>query len=467
MTDRSRKIAMDRRRFLTAIGATALTAPLLNSLPSLAQSADEKRYLVLLFTSNGIIRHKWGADVTGPGPGEFTLRPFLEKLTPFKDKLIVLDGLAAKAAQGSHEAGMASLWTGTISSGQLATGKSIDQLVAEQCGAGTAFKSIELMARAPEDYQGRSVQTRMCYSGDQQPLDPRDEPHAAFDSLFAGVSAMPAMPGDPLAPPPPDRNRIIRQNLLSHLDGELGELAPRLCNEDRHQLDALREGWNSLATRLNAPISVGGSAACSPSTPVDDPMLTGLPLAARQQMDILAMALACDLTRVASLQYSHALSPAVFSFLGQQETHHDLSHQQPQPYQVMDLTAPTAAEQAQYAPVWDKLTAINVWYSEQVAYLAQRLAEIPYGDRTLLDQTAICWGNELDNGSSHDHVNHPFVIVGGAGGKLKTGQVLKFAKDARAHNDLLVTLAAAMGCGGITEVGEPMYNTGPIAELLV
>jgi hypothetical protein len=259
---------------------------------------------------------------------------------------------------------------------------------------------------------------------------------------------------------------VIRQNLLTHLDGELGALVPRLCNEDRHQLDALREGWNTLATRLSAGPMTGGAAACAPSAPVDDPMLQGLPLVARQQMDILAMALACDLTRVASLQYSHALSPAVFSFLGQQETHHDLSHQQPQPYQVMDLNAPTAAEQTQYAPIWDKLTAINVWYSEQVAYLAQRLSEIPYGDRTLLDQTALCWGNELDNGSSHDHVNHPFVIIGGAGGKLKTGQVLKFPKDARAHNDLLVTLATAMGCPSVTTVGEPMYNTGPITEML-
>lgn len=466
MTNRLRRIAMDRRKFLTAIGATALTAPMLNSLPSLAQSAEEKRYLVLLFTSNGIIRHKWGADVTGPGVGEFTLRPFLDKLTPFKDKMIILDGLEAKAAQGSHEAGMASLWTGSISSGQLANSKSIDQIVAEQCGAGTAFKSIELMARAPEDYQGRSVQTRMCYSDAQQPLDPRDDPHAAFDSLFAGVSAMPATPAMPGAPPPLDRNRVIRQNLLAHLDGELGALAPRLCNEDRHQLDALREGWNSLATRLNAPVTVGGGAACAPMTPVDDPMLQGLPLAARQQMDILAMALACDLTRVASLQYSHALSPAIFPWLGQAETHHDLSHQQPQPYQVVDLNAPTAAEQAQHAPVWDKLTAINVWYAEQVAYLAQRLSEIPYGDRTLLDQTAICWGNELDNGSSHDHVNHPFVIIGGAGGKLKTGQVLSFPKNARAHNDLLVTLASAMGCSGISSVGEAMYNAGPITEML-
>lgn len=463
--NRQRKAVLERRKFLTAIGATALTAPLLRSLPSLAQSADERRYLLTLFTSNGVIRHKWGADVTGPGPGEFTLRPFLDKLSPYKDKVIVLDGLEARAAQGSHEAGMASLWTGVISSGQMAAGKSIDQIVAEECNAGTPFKSIELMARSPEDYQGRSVQTRMCYSGAEQPLDPRDEPMAAFDSLFAGVGAAPA---DPTAPPMADRRTVMRQKLLAHLDSELSDLTPRLCSEDRHQLEVLREGWNSLATRLAGGGALGGGAACSPMPPVsDDPSLQGFALQVRLQTEILVMALACDLTRVASLQFSHALSPAVFGFLGQQETHHDLSHQQPQPYQVVDLTAPTAAEQQQYAPIWDKLTAINVWYAEQVAYLVGRLAEIPYGSGSLLDQTAICWGNELDNGSSHDHKNHPFVVIGGCGGRLRTGQVIKFPEFSRAHNDLLVTLASAMGCSSVTSVGEPSYNTGPIAEMLV
>lgn len=469
MHDRLKKAAIDRRKFLRAIGATALTAPLLGSLPSLAQSAEDRRYLVLLFSGNGVIRHKWGADVTGPGPGEFTLRPFLEKLTPFKDKLIVLDGLEAKAAQGSHEAGMASLWTGMVSSGDLGKGKSVDQIVAEQCGGSTPYRSIELMARAPEDYQGRSVQTRMCYSDAGQPLDPRDEPYAAFDSLFSTLTPMPVMgaagASGMSAAPTPDRRIVLRKHLLAHLDTELGALVPRVCNEDRHQLDALRSGWDSLAQRLATGGTVSG-AACDPKVPVvDDPALQGFALQCRLQMEILTMALACDLTRVASLQMSHALSPAIFPWLGQQETHHDLSHQQPQPYQVADLNAPTAAEQAQYAPIWDKLTAINVWFSEQVAYLAGRLAEIPYGSGTLLDQSALCWGNELDNGSSHDHTNHPFVVLGGAGGRLRTGQVLQFPRGMRAHNDLLATLATAMGCGA-TSVGDPMYNTGPIAEML-
>ena len=191
-------------------------------------------------------------------------------------------------------------------------------------------------------------------------------------------------------------------------------------------------------------------------------------------MDILSMAIACDLTRVISLQWSQSRSPAVFRWLGQQETHHDLSHQQPQPWSLGDIEAPTAAEEQQYAPIWDKLTSINVWYATELAYLAQKLEAIPFAGKTLLDHTALCWGNELDNGSSHDHSNHPFVVIGSCGARLRTGQVVRFPKqpknqpeppNVRSHNDLLVTLAKAMGAN-VDSFGDQEFNRGPIAEIL-
>src|SRR3954471_22512676 len=111
MTHRERA---SRRRFLQSVGATALTMPFLRGLPAMAQNAD-RRYLILLFTPNGIIRHTWGADygLTNPGPSNFTLRSALMPLAKYQSRMIVLDGLQNKAAAGgSHEAGMASLWTG-------------------------------------------------------------------------------------------------------------------------------------------------------------------------------------------------------------------------------------------------------------------------------------------------------------------------------------------------------------------
>jgi len=465
----SRRALQSRRRFLLSVGATAMTLPFLRSMPSYAAD-DERRYLVLAFTSNGVVRHRWGADVTGPGPGEFTLRPFLKPLDDFRTKMIVLDGLRAKAAQGSHEAGMAALWTGVKTQGQHATGESIDQLVGRELSpAGLPFKTIELMVKADEDYGGKGPAQRMIYSGPTAPVDPRDEPTTAFDALFGQIT-------DPGGTPDPvlEKKKRLREKLFTHLDGELAALNPKLCSQDRVQLEALRENWNALNKRFSTTVpTVPG---CTPPDLAAHPELSGFPQRSRLTMDLLAMAIACDLTRVISIQWSHALSPAVFRWLGQQETHHDLSHQQPQPYAVADLEAPTPAEEAQYSPIWDKLTAINVWYAEEIAYLARKLDEFPFATgKSLLDQTALCWGNELDNGSSHDHANHPFVIFGGCGGRLRTGQVVRLPKqpknqpepsNLRAHNDLLVTLARAMG-SPIDSFGDAEFNAGPLGEILV
>ncbi len=79
--------------------------------------------------------------------------------------------------------------------------------------------------------------------------------------------------------------------------------------------------------------------------------------------DLLAMSLACDLTRVASLQYSQALSPCVFNWLGHTEDHHTISHAAPQPYALgpnapvtTDAEHTTAAQAEQFAVPIQKMT---------------------------------------------------------------------------------------------------------------
>ena len=81
-----------------------------------------------------------------------------------------------------------------------------------------------------------------------------------------------------------------------------------------------------------------------------------------------------------------------------EEGHHALSHE------------PDSNEEVQ-----EKLTRINTWYCEQLAYLAGRLADTPEpgGDGSLLDNTLIVWTNELGKGNSHTLNDIPFVLVGG------------------------------------------------------
>ena len=114
-------------------------------------------------------------------------------------------------------------------------------------------------------------------------------------------------------------------------------------------------------------------------------------------------------------------------WLGISEGQHELSHE------------PDSNEKVQ-----DKLIRINKWYCEQLAYLAQRLAETPEpgGSGNLLDNTLIVWTNELGKGNSHTLDNIPFVLVGN-GLDFRMGRSLKYPK--LPHNRLLLALAHGFG----------------------
>ena len=97
-----------------------------------------------------------------------------------------------------------------------------------------------------------------------------------------------------------------------------------------------------------------------------------LPKLSQMQIDLLVHSLVCDWTRVATLQYTNSVGQARMRWLGIEESHHELSHD------------PDSKIESQ-----EKLTKINKWYCEQVAYLVRKLADTPEpgGDGTLLDHT--------------------------------------------------------------------------------
>ncbi|MDP9033712.1 MAG: DUF1552 domain-containing protein [Myxococcota bacterium] len=468
---------LNRRRFLQLVGASAMTYPFLRSLPSFAATSNDPPFLILLFTPNGVVRHLWGA--VGPKPAgtaaavttPLVFRPTLAPLESVKDQVIVFEGLSVTAAKASHESGMAALWTGQTSSGAPATSPSVDQAIASKQSLSRPYGAVSLMVRSSVDFVGREVKTRMLYSPSGGFVDPYDDPVAARNALFPGVPASMAAAG-------PDKKTFIRQKVFGHLNSELTSMQPRLCTEDRHQLQNMQQAWNDLDGQLAKAATAAASCSVPPAAPAgySSPSLD-FPTSAKLQMDILALALACDLTRVASLQFSTSTSQVTHTWLDatQNDTHHNLSHRGPHSLYELgtDPYNPAPWVVAEYAP---QLAGIDLWYAQQVAYLATRLSQLTVGGKGLLSQSVICWGNELDLGAAHNHEDTPFVLIGGGGGKLKTGQLVQFPMklDAdpttsgiknRAHNDLLLTLAQVAEAP-MTTFGDPQYCTGPITEIL-
>jgi hypothetical protein len=414
-----------------------------------AYAAPFPKRFIVFFTGLGHVKSAWSPTGTETN---FTLGPVLEPLTKHKSKLLVLEGIDMESAYHGpgdpHQQGIAQSLSATeLQSGNLfpyacdpsamvgwGGGISLDQRLANQLGQKTKFPSLELGVQV----QYTNVSSRLAYKGAAQPVPPEDSPYQLFTRLFGDVTA------DPKSI---QRLRATRHQVLAAVHDDAQSLAVRLGKDDKQKLENHLDAIDSIASRLDVPAEIGGTCAV-PDVGGELDVYAGenYPLMGKLQMDLLAMSLACDLTRVASLQWTSTQAGKVFSWLGQTETHHSLSHS----------TLTDADRQSQ-------LVAIGNWHSQQLAYLMDRLASFPEGDGTVLDNTLILWCTDIAQGQSHARRDMPYVLAGGAGGALQMGRYLKYNGDH--HNNLLVSILNAMGVPDTT-FGNPAYCTGALPKLI-
>jgi hypothetical protein len=103
------------------------------------------------------------------------------------------------------------------------------------------------------------------------------------------------------------------------------------------------------------------------------------------------------------------------------------------------------------------------WHASELAYLADKLAQIPEGEGSVLDSTLIVWATEVSKGNSHSLNDIPYLLIGNAQGAIRGGQWLNFP--GRSGNDLLVTIARAFDLP-LEQIGEAGFTDGPLDELL-
>ena len=430
--------AISRRKLLRGAGGIALALPLFEAMlpkPASAADADHKR-LVLMFTSNGTDPARWLPSA------DFTFGPILAPLERHKSDLLVVSGLDMLSSGGDrkgHNRGVASLWTGTAppNGNDGATGYaasvSLDQHIASQLAGETRFASLELGVQV----KFTIPRGRMIYNAAGEPIAPEENPFHAFDRLFGDFGADDAE----LA-----RIRARRGTVLDAVQDDIALLQKQLGAADKQRLASHLDAVRAIEERLDKLTTI--PSGCEPPTMgagFDHKKPQHFVAVGELMMDLLVMALACDMTRVASLMWSSALSNHVHEQLGISEGHHELSH---------------ALSNAQAR---DKIAQINTWFAERLAGFIDRMKLIEEPAGTLLDNTVICWGSELGKGQPHNCRDIPFVLAGSCGGALATGRHIAY--DGRSHNDLLITLMQAMGVPGTT-FGDPAHSGGALSELL-
>jgi len=431
-----------RRDFIRDLGIGAAALPFILNLPSLgfANQQRRKQRLVVMFSPNGVVPPAFWPSEEG---AKFTLKESLKPLEPFRERTLILQGVCdrVRGDGDAHMRGIGCLLTGVelfpgnVQGGSdtpagWSKGLSIDQEIKEHlqkdAATKTRFGSLEFGVMVP---QRADTWTRMVYAGPNKPLAPIDNPYQMFAKLYGRV-----------------KDREVLKSVLDDVKDDLRKVGAAVSAEDRRLLDEHAAFVRDMEQALKEKDPAVGHAVPEPERGVKKEN-DNIPRISKMQIDLMVNGFAADFARVATLQYTNSVGGARMRWLGVDEGHHELSH------------LPDNDAKAQ-----DKLTRINKWFCEQLAYLAKRLAETPEpgGGGSLLDNTLVVWTNELGKGNSHTLDDIPFVLVGN-GLDFRMGRSLKYRK--MPHNRLLLSLAHGMG-HRIEKFGNPNFcGEGPLPKL--
>ncbi|HET7540083.1 MAG TPA: DUF1552 domain-containing protein [Polyangiaceae bacterium] len=469
-------LRFSRRNLLRGGLAATAAIPLLNAHRAGGDSSAPKRFVVV-HTPNGTRNALFWP--TG-SEKSFTLNTFTKPLEPYKNKLVFLKGIklndslqngALGGTLGSeHARGTGGMLTarplnagkdfvsfGNTTSG-WGSGQSLDQYLAQKLAPPTKFKSLQVGVHVRDT----EVRARISYTASNQPVPPREDPKDVFSALFGSGSTTPTTPGG-MTDPALARLWAQRKSVFDSSIGETQRIMGLLGAEDRAKLDAHLTAMRDVETRLVGTPSTGSDpgtgtgtgTACTPPTlaaadlTVDDQYLQ----AGKNQMDLAAAALACDQTRILTFQWSYSESEHLFQFLKVNNAaisgnHHAISH---------DFSSSGTN--------YDAYNAIQTWYAQQVAYFLGKLDSYQEGDRTLLDNTVLLWATEIGESTQHDLTMMPYVLAGSAGGAFSSGRYLDFSSARKDNNQLLVSIAHAMGASDLTSFGDASGATGPLSVL--
>lgn len=411
-------ILLNRRRFVRYSAASLLAAPFCRMLtrPARAgvQTGSAKR-LLIFFTPNGTVHDHWR-----PSGGEldFSLAdsPILSPLAPYREELLVLDGIDFEGVS-NHEGGMAAMLT-------AGGPDSIDQHIAAAIGGSSRFQSLELSALTSA--WGGSSQTRMSYQGGSI-VTPDDNPRNVWSRMFGDLG---------------DETLLDRRlSVLDIANAELADLRSRLGAAEQIRLEQHLDGLRAVERSLS-----GGGTCESPDAPGDFSYVDNdaFPDLAAAQIQLAVQALACGVTNVASVQLSHTVSPTVFTWLGMGESHHTLSH-----YADSDTSGV------------GNFVACEKWFAERFAELLDALLvhTDPETGAPLLDDTVVLWVKELGDPRMHVCTDVPWIIAGG-GGFFTTGRYLSLG--GTYHDGVLTSICNAFGLDD-TRFGSG--STGPLEVL--
>jgi hypothetical protein len=424
---------LHRRTFLRGVGAT-LALPLLDAMvPALtAQSrtaARPIRRLAFIYLPNGVARNFTGVNYWTPlGEGaSFEFSPILKPLEPFRERMVVVSGLAQHqadahddGANGDHSRGTSSWLTGVhpkrTEGADIRNGVSADQIAAMEIGKDTALPSLELaidlnfLGGQCENSYACAYMNTLSWSTATTPLPTENNPRIVFERLFGdGGTAEQRLARA-------RENRSILDSVMADLDRLQKSLGPSDRTKVADYVDSVRE----VEQRIERVEKRNASDLPDLNQP------SGIPERFDEHVKLMYelqwLAYRADITRVVTFMLGRELNFRTYPEIGINEGHHGLSHHQDNPTQL-----------AKYAK-------LNTYQTELFSWFLDKMKATPEGDGTLLDHSLFLYGAGLSNPNLHAHYDLPLLLVGSAAGQLRGGRHIVYKQETPMTNLLLSML---------------------------
>ncbi len=446
-----------RRTLLNGFGAS-LALPALESMlnshgTAFAQGAAFPKRYVAWFFGNGVLQNQWTPAQTGPN---WALTPLLQPLVDVargvnvKSYVSVVSGYDVKTPNlRGHHNGVCAMMSGAPFIPLAPNGagysskfsvKSVDQVISDAISGSTPHKSLQLaVSKRYTTGEGPTLQY-LSHRGPDQPMLQMTNPAALFNQLFASFT-----PKDPTDP----RDRM-RANVLDAVKDDANRLKPKLGTADRALVDAHLTAISEVRTQILALPPVVTSACVKPNAPTQNNNdVTGVePYEAVNKVmsDLLALAFACDLTRVATYQFSGSVGGQCFKSLSPnapRDNEHSLTHD--------------AAAQQQ---VHDGI----VFTMQNFAYTLNAMKKTLEGPGNVLDNSCVLCTSDLSEGLDHSIDDYPILVAGKAGGALNAGIHIR-GSGQNTTNVLLSCMKAVIG-PQVTSAGAEQGATTTPAPIL-
>ncbi len=425
------KKCIPRRTFLRGAG-TALALPLLDAMfpvfASAAQTGSGRATRLSFFTvPNGIIMEKWTPAASGSG---FELSPILEPLAAFKDRLLVISGLANNEAHklefeiaGDHPRACSAYLTGThpkmTSGADIRCGVSVDQMAAKEFSKYTQLSSLEIglessLLGACESAYSCVYYNTISWVTPTTPLPMESRPRAIFERLT----------GDSTDPGERAARLQEHHSILDLVSEDLKRLMRSVGEADRAKLDQYADAVRSVERRIQVAEQQSSRELPALEKPI------GIPEKfsdyAKLMMDLQVLAFQADVTRVGTFMIGHEMSGRAYPELGFGDPHHSLTHHQGDTSKI------------------EKVVKVNVFHTTLFNYLLERMKSVPDGDGTLLDHSMIMYGSPLSDGNMHTYKDLPVLLITAGAAGMRGGRHVRYQKDTPVAN-LYLTLLEKLG----------------------